>query len=117
MLRLKVESVQRDLNSVFAVLVILFRTVHLDIYCSHLVVIISHLKYPSRNQFEGEKVQEMEVEVITGLLSGSGGFDDGVALTYSSFALRPSSTVELEQAFRKPALLPPSGDSTTLASD
>ena len=35
----------------------------------------------------------MEVEVITGLLSGSGGFDDGVTLAHTSFALRPSSTV------------------------
>ena len=59
----------------------------------------------------------MEVEVITGLLSGSGGFDDGVTLTHTSFALRPSSTVQLKQAFPKPALLPPSGDSATLASD
>jgi len=59
----------------------------------------------------------MEVEVITGLLYGSGGFDDGVTLTHTSSALRPSSTVQLEQAFRRPALLPPSGDSTTLDSD
>jgi len=59
----------------------------------------------------------MEVEVITGLLSGSGGFDDGVTLTYTYFPLRPLFTVQLKQAFRKPALLSPSGDSTTLASD
>jgi hypothetical protein len=67
----------------FAVRVILFRTVHLGVYCSHLIVLISCLTYPSRNQFEKEKVQEMEVEVITGLLSGSGGFDDGVTLTHT----------------------------------
>jgi len=33
------------------------------------------------------------------------------------FALRPSFTVQLKQAFRKPALLSPSGDTTTLASE
>jgi hypothetical protein len=69
------------------------------------------------NLFEEEKVQEMEVEVITGLLSGSGGFNDGLTLRHTSVALRTSSTVQLKQAFRKPALLPPSGDSAALASD
>ena len=38
----------------FAVLVILFRTVHLDIYFSHLVVIISHLMSFAQPVWRGE---------------------------------------------------------------
>ena len=56
---------------VFAVRVILFQTVHLDVHYSHLVLIILYLRYPSRNLFGEEKVQEMEVEVITGVHSHS----------------------------------------------